>query len=741
MDNSDKVRVAPLTGAELAAGRTAVDPFKDDGELVSPVPADAVAMPLVHSKWGKPSATWAYRDASGETLFYVSRFDPNGERKQFLPLSLWREPSGVLQWCWKGVPAPRPLYGLDRLAGSPDASVVICEGEKSADAAAAIFPKSVCVTSSSGSQSASKTDWSPLAGRQVLIWPDADKPGDKYADTVAVTLQGLGCSVSVVDALALASLAPDGGQREPVEGWDAADAIAEWQDIAALRTASHGLAKPFGAEAAEEASTNIGLDAEIKRLASLSKANYECERRATAKKFGIRTSILDRLVAAGRPGIAPGSGRPLELATPEPWPTVVNGAVLVAELTAAIRKYVVLTENDGLTAALWVLHTYCFAAFPCTPRLAITAPEKRCGKTTLLDVIGLLVPRPLSTANISAAATFRTIEVARPTLLIDEADTFLGESEELRGILNSGHRAGGQVVRTVGDDFEPRVFSTHCPIAIAQIGKLPDTLADRSVHISMKRRAPGEKVARFRHGRTPELSEAGRKAARWVLDNADAIRECDPDIPEAIYNGAADNWSPLLAIAEVIGGDLPARAKQAASAACGVEEEPSRGAELLADIREAFEKGGGDRMTSARLVTALVDMRERPWCECANGRELTQNGLARRLKNFGIRPKNIRFGDEQAKGFEREFFDDAFSRYLPCISSVPPKQYNGNKDLDENQSVPERFDGTDVKSRNSSNFNAGTAGTVQSPTNGVRAQNDGTSFTIHGGSNYDRSCR
>jgi len=133
MDNPNKRPVAPLTEAELAAARAAVEPFKDDGELVSPVPADAAAMPLVHSKWGKPSATWTYRDASGETLFYVFRFDPNGERKQFLPLSLWREPSGALRWYWKGVLAPRPLYGLDKLVANSGAPVIVCEGEKAAD--------------------------------------------------------------------------------------------------------------------------------------------------------------------------------------------------------------------------------------------------------------------------------------------------------------------------------------------------------------------------------------------------------------------------------------------------------------------------------------------------------------------------------------------------------------------------------------------------------------------------------
>ncbi len=261
MDNPNKRPVAPLTEVELAVARAAVDPFKDDGELVSPVPADVPAIPLVHSKWGKPSATWTYRDAKGEMLFCVCRFDPNGERKQFLPLSLWRESSGALQWRWKGVPVLRPLYGLDKLAANPGASVVICEGEKSADAAAKVFPRSVAMASPGGSQAAGKADWAPLAGRQVLIWPDADEPGGKYADTVSTNLCGLGCSVSIVDALALASLTPDGGYREPVKGWDAADAIAEWENLGVLRKAAHGLAGAFARgtgvfETRPEAQTN-----------------------------------------------------------------------------------------------------------------------------------------------------------------------------------------------------------------------------------------------------------------------------------------------------------------------------------------------------------------------------------------------------------------------------------------------------------------------------------------------------
>jgi putative DNA primase/helicase len=233
----------PLTAGECEIAPIAETP-SDDGELVSPIPDDAPSKPMAHHVFGKPTAGWTYRDASGAVLFEIWRFDPAGERKQFLPLTLWRDATR-LRWRWKGVLAPRPLYGLDRLAARPAAPVVVCEGEKSADAASLIFPNSVCVSSSGGSQAASKGDWSPLKGRRILLWPDADQPGAKYAAEVALILGGQGCDVSIIDAPALASFSPDGSERGPKAGFDAADAVGEWGDLADLRKAALKLAKPF----------------------------------------------------------------------------------------------------------------------------------------------------------------------------------------------------------------------------------------------------------------------------------------------------------------------------------------------------------------------------------------------------------------------------------------------------------------------------------------------------------------
>ena len=239
----------PLSEPEKVSGFDKVSTphaREEDGELVSPIPADAPNAPKTHARFGPSTAAWTYRDARGAPLFQVFRFDSPGERKQFLPLSLWREAPG-LRWRWKAVPAPRPLYGLDRLAALPDVPVIVCEGEKAADAAALVFPRSVVVTSPSGARAAGQCDWTPLAGRRVLIWPDADESGAKYALEVARILHGLQCEVSTIDAAALASMAPDGGEREPTKGYDAANAIAEWRDISTLRKVAHGLAKAFDA--------------------------------------------------------------------------------------------------------------------------------------------------------------------------------------------------------------------------------------------------------------------------------------------------------------------------------------------------------------------------------------------------------------------------------------------------------------------------------------------------------------
>ncbi len=244
-----------------------------DGEVVLPVPADAPPIPQNHFTLGQPSDRRTYRNAAGAALFAVLRFDNADGCKEFWPLTLWRDAQG-LRWRWKSVPAPRPLYNLDKLAAGAEAPVVVCEGEKSADAASKALVKSVATTSPGGANAAAKADWTVLRGRKVLIWPDDDAPGRTYAAKVGAMLTALDCDVWVIDAATLSRTAPDGGTREPTkDGWDAADAITEWADIAALRRAVVDCAKPFNAAAAAPAYISFGrftmdtdgLHTEIKR--------------------------------------------------------------------------------------------------------------------------------------------------------------------------------------------------------------------------------------------------------------------------------------------------------------------------------------------------------------------------------------------------------------------------------------------------------------------------------------------
>jgi putative DNA primase/helicase len=235
---------APLTPAELA--EAARQNEQSNSERSAPPtcpPADAEPGALAAARLSgrKPDGLWRYATAQDETAFYAARWNEADGKKTFRPIT-WGERAG---WQFEAWPDHRPLFNLPDLVSNPSAPVVICEGEKAAEAAAAIFPSSIATTSSGGAGAAAKTDWTPLAGRSILIWPDHDAAGEKYAREVATILTALDCSVAIIDAKALAAIDPAGGAREPRDKWDAADALAEWPDPAALRKRAAGLRKAF----------------------------------------------------------------------------------------------------------------------------------------------------------------------------------------------------------------------------------------------------------------------------------------------------------------------------------------------------------------------------------------------------------------------------------------------------------------------------------------------------------------
>lgn len=426
----------------------------------------------------------------------------------------------------------------------------------------------------------------------------------------------------------------------------------------------------------------VNLDMEVQRLAKLSPLEYERVRKQEAIRLDIRSSALDQAVkqarAMGPPGVAK-QGMPLLVELPEPWDAEVNGSKLIDELATEIRRYIVLPEGADITMALWVVHTHAFECSPITPRLALVSPEKRCGKTTALRMMDMLANKALLASNITAAAMFRTIELCRPTLLVDEADSFLRNNEELRGILNSGHARDGKLLRAVGDDHEVRAFSTWAAAAIASIGDLPATIMDRSIGISMRRKRGNEKVERFPFRITDTFVRLRRQCARWAADHAVRLEEADPDVPASLNDRAADNWRPLLAIADAAAGDIGQRARSAAVKLSGGDDDVSTRTMLLADVRTVLLGHGRHMCSSKELCAGLHGMDERPWSEFSKGKPITPHHLARIMKDFGIRPDQMWDGaatQKNTRGYRLEQFTDAFARYLAEQPARPLERGN-----------------------------------------------------------------
>jgi putative DNA primase/helicase len=430
----------------------------------------------------------------------------------------------------------------------------------------------------------------------------------------------------------------------------------------------------------------------LQELADLSLFEYELRRKTEAKNLGIRVTFLDAAVDARRSHSIGGSDTadtPPLFPSVEPWPHAVDGAALLDALSTLFARYVILPAGGADTLALWTLHSYTFDAGRVSPILCLTSPKKRCGKSTVLALLGAVVHRPLPTANITAAALFRSMEAWHPTLLIDEGDTFVRYSDELRGILNAGHtRETAYVIRTTGENYEPRAFHVWGPKAVALIGKLPSTLEDRSLVLALKRKLRTEHVERLRLGDLATFSDLPRRCLRWAQEHCTALQAQDPALPSGIHDRAADNWRPLVALAAVAGGNWPTRVQHAIYTLemHGHKEEDDMGVMLLEDIKAIFTKLAQEPMLVAQqmhekiwsqtLRDKLLDLDLRPWMEYQRGKPITERGIAGLLAPFDIRPRSVRIGPLTNKGYRLTQFADAFARYLPPETVTPSQSSN-----------------------------------------------------------------
>lgn len=430
----------------------------------------------------------------------------------------------------------------------------------------------------------------------------------------------------------------------------------------------------------------------VEKLAKLSPFDYDRARETEAARLGVRVPTLDVEVrkARGETAEDPTQGQIFAIESPEPWPDPVNGAKLLDDIAATYRRFIVLPKHADAALALWTVHTYSYDYGRCTPMLGLTSPQKRCGKTTLLSVLLALANKPLSASNISPSCVFRSIDLWKPTLLIDEADSFFKNNEELRGIIDSGHtREMAYVIRAVGDDHEPRRFSTWCPKAIALIGKLPPTLHDRAIVIPLVRKMACERVDRLTEFDSVDIR---RKCARWVLDHTSSLREADPAVPPEFHDRAADNWRPLLAIADLVGGEWPQRARNAAAKALATDDDDAESAvKLLADIRDLFEDRKTDRLFSEAIVEHLHTLEDRPWPQWGKSQKpITKNQVARLLNPFKIKPRQLWITGKNERGYEIKQLTETFARYLPPFQTARPLDASNGAASGEIQTAREK---------------------------------------------------
>jgi hypothetical protein len=623
---------------------------------------------------GRIVAAYDYFDEAGKLLFRVARFEPKNFRQC--------RPDGRGGWIWDLKGTRRVLYRLSELiegvaAGHP---VLIVEGEKDVDNVRKLGL--VATTNPGGASKGKKSKWRSeynehLRGADVILVPDNDEPGWKHVNAIGASLTGIAARIRVLmlpGAKDASEWIAAGGTREQLDAL--IEAAPPWMAPTKEENAAGADKDDTDKDVANAAEQDL-----IDALARMSPIDYDRRREEEAGRLGVRRGTLDAEVNARR--------AQLEAETPplfahwivEPWPEPVDGDALLLMLVRRIERHVKFGSAEAGAAALWTLQTWVHEAVAVhSPILMATSAEANSGKTTLLNLTRFLVWHGLVAIGISEAALFRSIEALSPTILVDEADVILIENEPLRAVMNSGWTRGAGVLRCIGDDLKPHLFSTFCPKAIGLKGRrLPDTTLSRAIILELRRKKPGESVEHFRCIDDAELAELRQRQLRWANDNEEvleeALRTARSSMPLGFDNRLGDNWELLLAIADVCGGEWPDRARDAAiKLSSAAIDDLSIGARLLADVRRLFrDRGDPDCLLSVTIVGELVADPEGPWIEYSRGKPMTQNRLAKLLGNFGVYSETVHPSEgPHGRGYKRVWLEDAWERYLPGTPSPPP---------------------------------------------------------------------
>lgn len=340
--------------------------------------------------------------------------------------------------------------------------------------------------------------------------------------------------------------------------------------------------------------------------------------------------------------------------------TPADAPTIIEDVISFLNRYIAFPdERQAVACALWVIHTHAFEAAYTTPYLYVTSAEKQSGKTRVIEVLSLLAHNTLTTASASPGALYAAISTGerKPTIFIDEVDAiFTGAAnEDLRGMLNSGYKKNGTVLRQQLVEGGERIavpYSTFAPKLLAGIdnGAMPDTIADRCIRIVLKRKLAGQEVERFMERKAaPIAEELQTRIAEWAKDNLDALFESEPNVIDEISDRAFEIAEPLLAIADRIPGWHDKAREALTFLLRGEVKALSLNAQALKAAQEYMDTHRTDRITSA-MLSEMVGV---------NAKRL---GVL--LAAYEIRPHTVRFNGTPAKGYLRADFEDAWSRYL-----------------------------------------------------------------------------
>ncbi len=356
----------------------------------------------------------------------------------------------------------------------------------------------------------------------------------------------------------------------------------------------------------------------------------------------------------------------------EPVTTPLGLAAALDAAVAFLSRYVVFSRPQTVDAvALWCVHTHAIDYADATGYLGVSSPDKGSGKTRLLECLRLLARGQPGILIIPTASTIYRMLEADPSgpLILDELDAVFRDRsdkfEEVRAVINAGHRRGATVPRSVPgpkNTWRVQHFPVFGPRALSGIGKLPDTISDRSIPIRMLKRKRSEPIEKFRGVRAAREAEPIYRAIEAAITAAPPAREAS--VPDELADRTSDAWEPLFAIADVAGGDWPGRARRAARILhADHADDDSRGLRLLADVRIVFDRLEVDRLATATLIDGLKADEESPWVD--DHKPLTPERLARYLRPFEIRSTQMKIAGVKVRGFLRGSFADSWARYLP----------------------------------------------------------------------------